>query len=64
MFSREKLEVHIDMQPLQVLFKTVGSVTVFNAFVPLDHAALPDNQNIAKIAVIIRSAKGISLLLL
>lgn len=63
MLSREKLDVatlHTSHEPL----KNVGSVTDFNAFVPFDHAALPDNQNIARTVVSIKSASGISLLLL
>lgn len=63
MLSLEKLVVNT-LQPLQVFVKTVASVTPFNAFVPFDQAALPDNQNIAKTVVNIKSASGISLLLL
>lgn len=63
MFSREKLvlaTLHARHEPL----KNVGSVADFNAFVPFDQAALPDNQNIARTVVSIKSASGISLLLL
>lgn len=63
MLSREKEPVHM-VHVGHCPVSAVESVDVFRALVPFDQAALPDNQKIANIVVIIKSANGISLLLL
>lgn len=63
MFNREKLDVPA-LQLAHVVLKNEESVACFKAFVPFAQAALPDNQNIARTVVSIKSASGISLLLL
>lgn len=53
-FSREN-ELVVTLQPKQTFAKVSASVIDFNAPAPLDHAADPANQKMAKIVVNIKS---------
>lgn len=65
MFSREKLDTAKSVHASPHIFVHFsGSNIDLRPAVPFDQAALPDNQNMAKIVVSIKSANGISDLLL
>lgn len=64
MFSRAKLDTLKSVQTGHIFCHFSGSNTDLSPVVPFDQAALPDNQNMASIVVSIKSANGISDLLL